>query len=88
MPMYSSFLTKQPQLSTHRKADSLMDWAMLGASDHLWQELNGAGINVDEVYSAGLANAIFCRHGSLPIMYLEMPFGANPKTILTWKPVI
>lgn len=46
------------------------------------------GLNVGEARIAFLADAIHCKHDSLPFTYLGMSLGANPKRISTWKPVI
>jgi len=45
-------------------------------------------INLDEEYCAGLAIDVHCRHDSLPLSFLGMALGSNPKRISTWKPVI
>jgi mannosylglycoprotein endo-beta-mannosidase len=46
------------------------------------------GINVDNEYTSGLANAIFYRSDTFPIKYLGLPLGANTNRLSTWKPVL
>jgi len=46
------------------------------------------GINLDNEYTSGLANAIFCRSDTFPIRYLGLPLGANPNRLSTWKPLL
>jgi hypothetical protein len=46
------------------------------------------GINVDNEYTSGLANAIFCRSDTFPVKYLGMPLGVNINRLSTWKPVL
>lgn len=46
------------------------------------------GINLDDAYIVGMTNEIFCRWDFLPFIYLNLPLGANPRCIFTWKPII
>jgi len=40
-------------------------------------------INLDNEYTSGLANTIFCRSDTFPIRYLELPLDANPNRLST-----
>jgi hypothetical protein len=46
------------------------------------------GINLDDDFTTGMTNALFCRWDSFPFGYLGLPSGANLRRISTWKPVI
>ena len=46
------------------------------------------GINLDDEYTDGMANAIYYKWNSLSIQYLGLPLGANPKWLSTWKLII
>lgn len=46
----------------------------------------GVGIDLKEVQP--LANALDCKAQKLPINYLGMPLGVNPRLKSSWKPVI
>ena len=35
-----------------------------------------------------MADSLLCKLAKLPISYLCIPLGANPKRISTWKPVV
>nr|XP_025621448.1 uncharacterized protein LOC112712731 [Arachis hypogaea] len=48
--------------------------------------LIGVNCNNEEVELA--CKTLDCRKGSLPMNYLGIPLGANPRRIETWKPVI
>lgn len=46
------------------------------------------GVNVPQQDVALLAQVMGCKVESLPIKYLGLPLGANPRRIKTWDPVI
>jgi len=46
------------------------------------------GINLDNEYTLGLANAIFCRSDTFLVRYLGLPLGANPNRLSTWKLIL
>ncbi|XP_061983093.1 uncharacterized protein LOC133702794 [Populus nigra] len=46
------------------------------------------GINLDNEYTSGLPNVIFCRSNTFPVRYLGLPLGANPNRLSTWKSVL
>lgn len=46
------------------------------------------GIGVPEESVQSFANVLECGIVSLPFKYLGLPLGANPRRIVTWKPVI
>ncbi|XP_028122010.1 uncharacterized protein LOC114319199 [Camellia sinensis] len=46
----------------------------------------GVGVNRD--FTSQVAEFFNCRVSSLPINYLGMPLGANPKRLSTWEPII
>lgn len=45
-------------------------------------------VNIDEEYMRKMAWQPTCKIDSLPCKYLEVPLGANPRRIDTWKPLI
>ena len=47
-----------------------------------------AGEGVEENNMEEVADLLRCRVKSLPIMYLGLPLGANPRRIKTWQPII
>jgi len=46
------------------------------------------GVGVDGIYAEGISGVLRCRCDTLPIKYLGLTLGANPKRISTWKPVL
>ncbi|XP_028108106.1 uncharacterized protein LOC114306978 [Camellia sinensis] len=46
----------------------------------------GVGVNRD--FTSQVVEFFNCRVSSLPINYLGMPLGANPKRVSTWEPII
>lgn len=46
------------------------------------------GINVSNQEVIALAQVMGCKVEKLPIKYLGLPLGANPRNIKTWDPVI
>ncbi|GKU94756.1 hypothetical protein SLEP1_g8202 [Rubroshorea leprosula] len=46
------------------------------------------GINVDKVWEEEMTWLLNCKSGSLPCKYLGIPLGADPRRIVTWKPLI
>lgn len=49
-------------------------------------QLCGIGVSEEELQL--FANILDCKIVELPIKYLGLPLGANPKRIATWKPII
>ena len=45
-------------------------------------------LNVDEMKVLRLRRSLRCLVSSLPIKYLGIPLGANPKRLEMWKPII
>ncbi|MCI28904.1 cytochrome P450, partial [Trifolium medium] len=46
----------------------------------------GVNVNIDLL---GVAERfLHCRVGLLPLMYLGLPVGANPRNERTWKPLL
>jgi hypothetical protein len=45
-------------------------------------------INLDDDYTSGLANVIFCRNDTFPVIYLRFPFDVNLNRLSTWKLVL
>lgn len=46
------------------------------------------GVGVDQSHLESFASILDCKTQSLPISYLGLPLGANPKLKSTWSPVI
>lgn len=46
------------------------------------------GVGIQEQTVSNLALIIGCKSGELPMKYLGLPLGANPRKIQTWAPVI
>ena len=46
------------------------------------------GIGVDDCFLNKVARLLCCKVGMLPISYLGLPLGANPRSLSTWEPVI
>ncbi|MCH83014.1 LINE-1 reverse transcriptase like [Trifolium medium] len=46
------------------------------------------GINVNDSWTKDAASALNCKVGELPIKYLGLPIGADPRRLKTWEPVI
>ncbi|GKU88289.1 hypothetical protein SLEP1_g2571 [Rubroshorea leprosula] len=46
------------------------------------------GINVDNLWEKEMTWLLNCKSGSLPCKYLGIPLGADPRRIVTWKPLI
>lgn len=46
------------------------------------------GVGVQDEVVENLALIIGCKSGKLPMKYLGLPLGANPRRIQTWQPVI
>jgi len=44
------------------------------------------GVNLGQEEGTELANLVGCRHEELPIKYLGLPLGGNPKTTSFWNP--
>lgn len=47
-----------------------------------------ARIHVDQSMLMELASVMGCQLGALPLKYLEMPLGGNPKVVAFWDPVV
>ncbi|XP_016168905.1 uncharacterized protein LOC107611504 [Arachis ipaensis] len=45
-------------------------------------------INCDEQLVQRMCSLWGCKSGTLPMRYLRVPLGANPRLLKTWKPVI
>jgi hypothetical protein len=46
------------------------------------------GVGVDGIYAERISSVLKCKCDTLPIKYLRLPLGANPKGISTWKLVL
>ncbi|KAI8562603.1 hypothetical protein RHMOL_Rhmol03G0047500 [Rhododendron molle] len=46
------------------------------------------GVKCQDQDVVSLAQVMGCRIGSLPINYLGLPLGANPRRVQTWQPMI
>lgn len=46
------------------------------------------GVGIDEELTKEFATKLNCLHQSLPVKYLGLPLGANPRKRRTWQPVI
>lgn len=46
------------------------------------------GVGIPDLEVKELAKIIGCPSGKLPMKYLGIPLGANPRRISTWQPVI
>ncbi|XP_072061984.1 uncharacterized protein [Arachis hypogaea] len=45
-------------------------------------------INCEQQWSYNMCNLLGCKEASLPVRYLGISLGANPRLVRTWKPVI
>ena len=45
-------------------------------------------LNCDEAWVESIKDTLGCSISSLPIKYLGIPLGANPRSVETWRPVI
>ncbi|XP_015939818.1 uncharacterized protein LOC107465352 [Arachis duranensis] len=45
-------------------------------------------VNCDSEWSQRMCNLLGCKEASLPIKYLGVPLGANPRLVKTWKLII
>ncbi|KAK2415745.1 hypothetical protein QL285_038202 [Trifolium repens] len=46
------------------------------------------GVNVISSFMEMACTFLNCREGSIPFKYLGLPIGANPKSEVTWKPLL
>ena len=61
--------------------------AMLGLEIN-FKESKICGVGVDDDFVEQARNILSWKSGSLPIKYLGLPVGSNPKSIKCWKPVL
>ncbi|XP_016177716.1 uncharacterized protein LOC107620006 [Arachis ipaensis] len=45
-------------------------------------------INCDEQWIQSMCQLLGCKRNFLPVKYLGIPLGANPRLVKTWKPII
>ncbi|XP_057720056.1 uncharacterized protein LOC130934510 [Arachis stenosperma] len=45
-------------------------------------------INCEESWVQGMCGVLGCKAASLPVKYLGISLGANPRLVKTWKPII
>ncbi|XP_052110107.1 uncharacterized protein LOC127741497 [Arachis duranensis] len=45
-------------------------------------------INCDEQWARRMCNLLGCKGATLPVKYLGISLGANPRLVKTWKPII
>ncbi|XP_016172733.1 uncharacterized protein LOC107615139 [Arachis ipaensis] len=45
-------------------------------------------INCEEQWTLNMCQLLGCKGESLPVKYLGIPLGANPRLVKTWKPII
>ncbi|XP_015946678.1 uncharacterized protein LOC107471702 [Arachis duranensis] len=45
-------------------------------------------INCEQHWTYNMCNLLGCKEACLPIRYLGIPLGANPRLVRTWKPII
>lgn len=53
----------------------------------LFERAKSLGVNNNEQEVEALANLFECMKGDLPMKYLGMPLGANPRRAKTWQPI-
>lgn len=46
------------------------------------------GIKIQDSFLLSYAEIFGCKPSSLPIEYLGLPLGANPKRVSTWQPIV
>jgi len=46
------------------------------------------GVNVPNDFMEMACNILNCSEGSLPFKYLGLPMGANPRSAVTWEPLV
>jgi len=46
------------------------------------------GINIDGLFLQAAENFLHCNIGILPLKFLGIPIGANPRKCHTWAPII
>ncbi|KAL1326310.1 hypothetical protein AAHE18_13G219100 [Arachis hypogaea] len=45
-------------------------------------------INCEQQWSRRMCSLLGCKEATLPVRYLGVPLGANPRLVKTWKPII
>ncbi|XP_057717706.1 uncharacterized protein LOC130932400 [Arachis stenosperma] len=45
-------------------------------------------INCEQQWTYNMCNLLGCKEANLPVRYLGIPLGANPRLVRTWKPII
>ncbi|CAL5353932.1 unnamed protein product [Camellia sinensis] len=46
------------------------------------------GVGISEEESQAFASKLFCLCQKLPLKYLGLPFGANPRRLKSWQPIV
>lgn len=46
------------------------------------------GVNIREEFMLMACDILNCIAGSIPFKYLGLPVGANPRSMVTWEPLI
>lgn len=46
------------------------------------------GIGIQELKANQMADCLGCSAENLPLCYLGLPLGANPRRLKTWHPVV
>ena len=82
----SSFLTRVEELQTLESL-FLVFGQIFGLKVNL-DKSNLFGINLDQDHLSRLALMLDCKASDLPILYLGLPLGGNPKACGFWDPVI
>jgi hypothetical protein len=62
----------------------ILKWFELASG--LWANFHKSslnGVNLDDNYTYGMASSILRRWDRLPVRYLGLPLGANPKRLST-----
>ncbi|GAU16239.1 hypothetical protein TSUD_298710 [Trifolium subterraneum] len=46
------------------------------------------GVNIDDSWVRAAANALHCKVGKVPFLYLGLPIGGDPRRLVFWEPVL
>ncbi|XP_015960730.1 uncharacterized protein LOC107484701 [Arachis duranensis] len=53
-----------------------------------FEKLSLIPINCDHQWVQSMCSLLGCKEAALPVKYLGIPLGANPRLVKTWKPII
>ncbi|XP_057733818.1 uncharacterized protein LOC130948990 [Arachis stenosperma] len=53
-----------------------------------FEKSNFIPVNCEQRWTGQMCQLLGCKEASLPVRYLEISLGTNPRLVKTWKPVI